>query len=304
LIQSVEPSLAIRAVYGQWFPWLCLIDPAWAREHAPQIFPSEETQQGLRDAAWDAYITFCRPYDSVVDVLGEAYAHAIEHLDGIARERRGLANPSGRLSEHLMSLYWRGRLSLDESDGLLARFYTKASVETRAHAVWFLGQSLHGATEAIAPEVIARLQALWTSRTDAVRSAANPEAQSGELVAFGWWFASEKFDEAWATDQLKQSLELADQAEPDHLVVEHLVRVAQRTPLAAVQCLNLIIIGDVEGWHIHGWREEARTILLAALTSNDHDARRASEALINRLGARGQLDFQSLLSEAAAIGST
>src|SRR2546422_1545231 len=64
----------------------------------------------------------------------------------------------------------------------------------------------------------------------------------------------------------------------DHLVVEHLVRVADRTPLAAVQCLNLMIIGDVEGWHIHGWREEARSILLAALGSNDGEARRAGEA--------------------------
>lgn len=299
-----ETSLAIRSVYGRWFPWLALIDPAWAKKHTPEIFPLDDTRRELRDAAWETYIAFCPPYDSVVDVLHEEYDRAVGRLgEGDAeRERRRLANPSERLAEHLMSLYWRGKLSLDDSDGLLARFFAQAPVAIRAHAVWFLGQSLHGATEAIAPEVIARLQALWTSRSAAVRSAPNPATQSAELVPFGWWFASEKFDETWATDQLKQSLELAGQTEPDHLVVEHLVKAAQRTSLAAVQCLNLIIIGDVEGWHIHGWREEARRILLAALTSNDEEARRAGEALINRLGARGHLDFQSLLSEAAATG--
>jgi hypothetical protein len=127
--------------------------------------------------------------------------------------------------------------------------------------------------------------------------------QSAELVSFGWWFASKQFDETWATEQLKQSLELAGQADPDHLVVEQLVKAAESTPLAAVQCLNLMIVGDVEGWHIHGWREEARSIILAALTSNDEEARRAGEALVNRLGARGHLDFQSLLSEASATGT-
>ncbi|HYV03421.1 MAG TPA: hypothetical protein VFB82_02485, partial [Blastocatellia bacterium] len=300
-----EASLAIRAVYGQWFPWLVLIDPAWAKEHTAQIFPSEPTQRALRDAAWETYIAFSPPYDSVVDVLYEEYDRAVGNLgqSDAEAERRRLANPSERLAEHLMNLYWRGKLRLDDSHGPIARFFAQAPVAIRAHAMWFLGQSIHGATEVIAPEVIARLQALWASRFDAVRSAHDHAAQSAELVPFGWWFASEMFDDKWATDQLRQSLELAGQAEPDHLVVEHLVRVAVRMPLAAVQCLNLMVIGDVEGWHIHGWREEARSILLAALRSNDEEARRAGEALINRLGARGHLDFQSLLSESSHDGT-
>jgi hypothetical protein len=46
-----DPSLAIRAVYGQWFPWLHLLDRQWATENAPRIparrSPSGPPQRGM-----------------------------------------------------------------------------------------------------------------------------------------------------------------------------------------------------------------------------------------------------------------
>ncbi|MCU4139055.1 MAG: ATP maltotriose and DNA-dependent transcriptional regulator MalT, partial [Thermodesulfobacteria bacterium] len=46
---SYDPSLAIRSVYGQWFPWLVYLDRKWAKEKVSQIFPIENSN--LRDAA-------------------------------------------------------------------------------------------------------------------------------------------------------------------------------------------------------------------------------------------------------------
>ena len=34
-----DPSLAIRSVYGQWFPWLVLLDRDWAVGNAAQNLP-------------------------------------------------------------------------------------------------------------------------------------------------------------------------------------------------------------------------------------------------------------------------
>ena len=50
LDSTADPSLAVRAVYGQRFPWLCLLDQRWAAERAGVVF-AEETEQ---NSMWEA----------------------------------------------------------------------------------------------------------------------------------------------------------------------------------------------------------------------------------------------------------
>lgn len=292
-----DPALAIRAVYGQWFPWLVFLDPHWATQSVTRIFPTEATLRELRDAAWETYITFCAPYDNAFDLLREEYGRAIERIGTASGERQSLADPDRRLAEHLMTLYWRGKLSLDEPDGLLMRFYAKASDSLCSHALAFVGRSLHSTEEEVAPQILDGLKVLWERRLNAARSATPPTSHIAELAAFGWWFVSAKFDDAWAIVQLEEALKLAVRVEPDHLVVERLATLAAAMPAHAVECLSLIIEGDKEGWHIHGWREHTRTILSSALQSTDNTARQAAVDLVHRLGARGHLGFRNLLSK-------
>src|SRR5262249_23444198 len=40
-----DPSLAIRSVYGQYFPWLVLLDPVWAKAQEETIFPTDEANR-------------------------------------------------------------------------------------------------------------------------------------------------------------------------------------------------------------------------------------------------------------------
>src|SRR6266511_540172 len=75
-----DPALAIRAVYGWWFPWLVLLDTEWSRSRLPKIFPCEEVLQNLRNAAWNTYIIFCAAYDNVFDVLRDEYAQALDRV--------------------------------------------------------------------------------------------------------------------------------------------------------------------------------------------------------------------------------
>ena len=105
-----EPSLAIRSTYGQYLPWLHYWDPTWAREDIPRIFSADLPAH--RAAAWDAYIIFCRPDNALLPLLEQQYMHAVNQLttqDG--KKTRG-ATPAQRLSEHLMTYYWRGKLAL------------------------------------------------------------------------------------------------------------------------------------------------------------------------------------------------
>ena len=290
-----DPAPAIRAVYGQWFPWLVLLDPEWARSRVSRIFPSEESSRELHDSAWETYILFCAPYDNVFELLREGYIRAVDRIGVVTRERRDLGDPEERLAEHLMTFYWRGKFSLEEG-GVLDRFFVNASDVLCGYALDFVGQSLQNTKGEVDPEILGRIQTLWGKRLDVVRRVLYPVSHTNELAAFGSWFASAKFDDSWAMTQLTQSLELAGKTEPDYIVVERLAAVARAMPAQAVDCLRLIVQADKEGWTIYGWREHARAILAIALQSTDSTTRQAATALVNRLGERGYRDFRDLLS--------
>ncbi len=95
--------------------------------------------------------------------------------------------------------------------------------------------------------------------------------------------------------QLAAALQIANKAEPDHLVVEKLSELSVTMPLQAIRCLTMIIQGDKEGWGILGWRDSARKILTDALSSTDTAAKRAAIQLIHKLGSRGYFEFGGLV---------
>ncbi len=291
-----DPSLAIRAVYGQWFTWIALLDAEWTRSRVAKIFPADEALQPLHNAAWDTYIIFCPPYDNVFELLQDEYARAVEAVGSPRGEKRQLADPEEQLADHLMTYYWRGKLTFDESGSLLEKFFTEASDKLRGHALDFIGQSLRNTEGAVETEIIDRLQTLWERRLNEARSAKPPASHARELTAFGTWFASAKFDDAWALAQLTEALKLAGRTDMDHEVVERLAVVAPSKPREAIECLRLIVEADTQGWAIHGWMYAARNILATALQSTDDTAREGAADLVHRLGARGYLEFRDLLS--------
>jgi hypothetical protein len=290
---SSDRSLAIRSLYGQWFPWLVLLDPAWAQDRVTQIFPVSESEHAFRDAAWETYISFCAPYNYVFEILGEEYNFAVEHLGEHKDEKRGLAEPDKRLAAHLMTFYWRGKIDLDNPNGHLNKFWLKGSDKLKGYALSFVGQALRQTRDTIPSEIVSRLKRLWENRLAAAKCAPAPDSHNDELAAFGWWFVSEKFDDQWAIAHLMEALKIAGKTDPDHLVVERLAALAHGRSLETVQCLEAIVKGDRAGWAIYSWREEARTILAVAL--QDSKTRAAAENIIDYLGSRGYFEFRDLL---------
>jgi hypothetical protein len=293
---SQDTSLAIRSVYGRWFPWLVLLDPAWAKANAAQIFPVDDSQCAFWNAAWRTYVLICRPYDSVLDVLGEQYSIAIERLFESDNEG-GLADPGSHLAEHLMEFYRRGKLDSGDEKDLFARFWERASDKIRGHALEFAGRSLKSTPGNVPPEILNRLKFLWEGRLAAAKMAASADSHKAELASFGWWFVSEKFEDGWAIMQLKEVLMLAGAVDADHWVMERLATLAPSIPLEAVQCLRLVIEGERENWGIHVWRDEAHIILTTALHSGNPEAKSAAVELINILAARRHIEFRDLLKD-------
>ncbi|GIW90644.1 MAG: hypothetical protein KatS3mg109_1076 [Pirellulaceae bacterium] len=287
-----EPSLAIRSVYGQWFPWLVLLDPDWARANAAKIFPQDQASEAFFEAAWNTYIAFCSPYDSVWEVLRPFYGVAVDRVGGRSEDTRWLADPDNELAEHLMVFYWRGKLALDDS--LLMDFWDKASDDLRAHAIAFIGRALKQTEEDIPAEVMNRLKDLWERRLEAATQAADQSQFEKEVSAFGWWFASGKLDIGWALDQLLASLKLGRRTQPVHMVLETLSATAHSHPLKSVRCLRRIAQGDPQGWELYAGRDDVRRILQLGMENTD--AREETKQLIHCLGSRGFLGFRDLLS--------
>jgi hypothetical protein len=214
-----DPSLAIRAIYGQWLPWLDSIDHKWALQNKERIYPAGEAQSALWNAAWDAYIRFVGPYDNILDLLRDVYVRAVEHIgedppDGARRPE----SAGERLVEHLMVFYGRGKLELDDPEGLLAKFYRHAPDRLRAQALWVVGRGLQQMDQ-VPPDVLERSKWLCERRTQVARSSDSPGDYKVEMTAVGWLFASLKFEDAWALTQLRNALEVSGKADPDRPVI-------------------------------------------------------------------------------------
>ena len=291
---EIEPSVTVRAVYGQWLPWLILLDESWTRSNLTSIFPPADDGRILWDAAWETYIFYSRFFTNVFNVIRDEYELAVDRLGSANPAARRRLDPDERLAEHLMIVYWQGYLVLDEAGGLLNRFFDHASARVRRHALSFVGRSLRPNDDGLDQTIQDRLRALWDHRF-AVASASQKGEAIKELAGFGSWYAAGLFEPTWAMSQLLAVLRLEVRPEPDNSVLEEVAKNASTMPSEALECLRRFAELDKEGWHIHVALEHAYSIVAAALSSGDAAARSQAVDLINWFGARGISRFRDLL---------
>lgn len=286
-----EPSLAIRAVYGWHFPQLVFLDDRWARDNAARIFPMDPGKEAFFEAAWGAYITAWKPDANVLDILAEQYRHAVERIGSWQVD---ICWPSGldkKLTEHLMVFYSLGKLSLEDS--MLMTFWKKAPDDLRWHAIRFVGLGLQESEGEIPAEVLDRLRKLWEARLEAVKGSKSSSEFAREMSAFSGWFASRRFDVKWAIDRLCESLQVADETDDCHMVLELLSETVKTCPIESIRCFRLIAQLDRDGWRLYAGRDSVRKILKSALESSE--AGKEAREVINYLGSRGFFEFLDLL---------
>ena len=289
-----DPSLAIRSIYGQWLPRLILIDSQWVRDNLETIFPSQKSMRSYYDAVWEAYVAFCDVYDNTFPMLRKQYETAVKSLRGDRKDKNEHGDPGSHVVEHVMVLYGRGLFRLGDPKSIFSTFWECAPDKLRTYAIEFIGRSLYDTKDQVPPAMLHRLRALWESRLSIAKREADVTAH-GELRAFGWWFASGKFDDEWAVSQLYEVIKITGSIDPDHWVVERLAKLAAHMPEECVKCLELIVIHESTGWGIYSWREAAKAILGKALHT---EAAAQAKRVINYLGSKGHLEFGELLQTA------
>lgn len=290
----LDNSLAVKAVFGRYILWLDLLNPEWLAKNLKDIFVDDDI---VWSAAWSAYITTCKPYDHNFSLLKNEYLRAVNTIDihDIETRTRRDTQYLKNLIWHIMVFYERGLLDIDEPEGVLQLFYRVASDKLCAYAMQNLGQRLENSTEPISEEIILRFDRLWRYRLGQMRIA--PQVHQHELLAFSWWFVSNKVDPEWSIEQLKQVLNLTGDSEvvlADDIVAQLAVLV-DKMPQDVVECLDYIVDRTKELWQIDIWQKDIRTILTISLKSSNLFAQQKSSAFVNKLAARGYLAFRDLL---------
>jgi len=206
-----------------------------------------------------------------------------------------------------MVFYWRGKIELD--DELLVRFWEKASDDLSGYTIEFIGSSLKYTDDEISENILERLRELWENRLKTVQELEQPDKQFKQVVAFGWWFISGKFNDTWALEQLKKALDIAKWVEPHRRVIAQLAEFVSSpamrdpenrdTPKLVIECLSIIIKGVQEyrkEWAVRAEKDNIRKILTFLLNNDEPELREAAESLVHELGALGYYDFRDLLS--------
>ena len=289
---EIDPSLAIRSVYGQWLPWLIFLDKKWVQANLKTIFPEEEEYKELYQAAWETYISFCDPYSNVIDVVKDQYVSAVKRLSAFDSNQKQ-SHKDSHLIQHLAVYYWIGKLDLAE-ESLLQSFFVNAPTQLKAELIDFIGRSLINTKEEIPDAALNRLKTLWEFRLAAVKDNQGNEAVQ-QLEGFGWWFIAEKFDRKWSINQLLETLRLTNKIDADHKIIEHLEALTEIYPKEVVECITLMLEGEKEGWGLLYWGKNLRNILVKVLSSKDPNAITMVENLVNALGKKGLMDYRDLI---------
>lgn len=286
---ATDPSVAVRAVYGEYLPWLGLIDEGWVRAHRHDIFPASSEHISLRDAAWKTYICWCQPYDPMFDLLRTEYAAAIERVpSGGGRDLSNSDEADQKLGEHLVTFHWRGQLP----QALLERWFEVVNDELAAHSMEFVGRALQNTEGDVTPEVLQRIRDLWDWRCDAIGD--DPEQHPLEASAFAPTFVSSKFDDDWSLAALETVLAAGSPDWLGHDIIERLAEIAMFKPAIATRLALRMLENAANEWDHASWEDPVRSLLIATTDAQDDETRDHRGAIISHYVTRGYYDFTNL----------
>jgi hypothetical protein len=286
---DLEPSLAVRAVYGRWLPWLLLLDEAWVRDRHDVLLPGAPFET-VRDVVWVTYVSWCPPYDSVFRMLRADYEAAVRRVpSGIAAGTFDHESADAKLGEHLVTFFWRGLAEVE----LMDEFFIRASDDLAANVMEFVGRSLHNTTGDVPESVERRIEELWDRRLAVAET--DPDTHEAEVRTFGMAFASAKLDSEWALANLERAVGLAGAPKLGQWVVERLVDLAESRPGPVTKLLADMLDRPENEWDHVGWRDEARRIVDVAVSTGDASAVENARSIVDHYVRRGELDFRELL---------
>ena len=279
-----ERSATVRFAVGEQLSVLWWLDPTWTDAALPRIFPTQETEVALRDAAWSGYLWHGNvPLDFLRTLLPE-YLRAAAALDPDGTATKA----DERLAAHIMLLARIGTIGPDSDDGLVALLFHRASAGLAKEAVEDLGRYLYDARDrALDPGEAARSRVLWEWLAAEVTEGRTHPAG---LEPFGWWFASGQFDQDWSLDELERLANANVQIEFLYVALERLRDVVTRDPARAGRVTEAVVAHEFRDMELRDENLQGIVRVLLAEASGPV-ANKHAKAIVSMMLARGFPDF-------------
>lgn len=296
-----DPSLTIHSIFGQWIPHLLLMDEEWTKENISRILPDEMEMEDYYTVAWDTYLNFCQPYDTVFIHIRDQYERAINRLENYSK-KESRRDPYERLCIHLMSFYFRDDSNEHRTEELIDLFFSKAPDESRGYSLDYIGRILLKRKSIVdTKEFNIRMRKLWQRRFRFIRKQQNLHEYEGELTAFAYWFASGKFNVRWSLKIVREVLNMlisfgTGYGDAD-IIVKRLAELSDNPEInnIVLDCLERVSKLNNDAWEIYNWEGDAKVILGNAISSDDIHIQRRAKDIINYFGTIGIWSFRELL---------
>ena len=284
-----DPSLSVRAVYGEWFSCLYRINKEWASGLIPILFSLERDKQEYFLAAWYSFCSVSRINIELFELLREQYMYAIELLKSVPRDRM---RSEYQMAEELARLF----VSEDGYTSVKAtidKFFSLADDHLRSCMLRHMAvSSLSYDGKPVMP-CVDRLKCFWDQRLAILEESETPNDSQKELEAYGKWFLLDCFSPDWALKQLLRTLSLAKKVDDRPAVCEKLTSLSSDYPKEVTECIRCLV-EQGNKWFL-ARTDYCRTILSQVIDSGDEEAAESAKQVINHLVARGFSDYRSIV---------
>ena len=284
-----DPSLSVRAVYGEWFIHLYHISKEWASGIIPILFPLERDKQEYFLAAWHSFCLMSRIEIELFELLSDRYNYAIELLKDVSRD---LMRSEYKMAEQLAKLF-----ALEEEvpsvKVTIDKFFLFADDHLRGYMVTSMAvNSPDYESESVTPYVD-RLKRLWDQRLAVLEESELSNDSQRELEAYGKWFLLDCLSPDWALKRLLRTLKLAKNVADWPGVCTKLANLSHDYPNETTECIRCLAEGGDE-WFL-GRTNNYKIVLSSVMDSGNEEAKELATEVVNYLVARGFPNYRSII---------
>ncbi len=287
LQRNVDRSLAIRSVYGRFFPWLFFHAQVGHINIIEDVFPADNIE--LRYAAWETYLTNS-VFEEVYSALRAQYLQAISDLKNGLPKRKYWSDPIERLAEHMVIAY---AFDFDRAkDPVHETFFRVAKAKYGGKAVSFAGRAFiqREIPDSEAKPNFSRLKRFWQWR---LQLSNNPK----ELTNFGWWAKKDKFENKWMLERLLETAEKTEgELDGDHCVFAALAALSEQYPLLCAKILKLVAFSESakRSQLIRLYADATKSCLIDIYRSRKKDVILVADSIIDHLTKLGLEDMRNV----------
>ncbi len=288
--EDIPVTLPEYAILGLHFFGLKSLLPQWVGSHKNLFF--DQTDLSKWSEAFRVFIGYTGPRLNEFEFLRNEFEFALSRFESLLGEIRGQSELIDKVGQHLFSYYIWGKISLDEGDNLLDRFYQQSAFDKKYWGNLFrhVGHSLMNSGPKIEENIETRIVAFFDYRV--------AKKEPVELEEFSFWLRAECLSPEWRLRSFFKSLisPISDDSNI-YMTLESLEKLLEQEPALVLECFDRLIERVISHRRPFIKEDCAETILRAGLKHPDADIKHFAENALENLLKMGYHGFLKLIEE-------